>query len=127
MSKLIAVPFAKLKGYDAYGTVTGESWSFSGLLCGVSEETTADDIFAAFDKALAATEDEDEQFLIGDWIQNPTYRSYISGFALVKPKIYDMVCGVSAISSRHSEDDAIANFQVAFCHRHAERLILRGS
>jgi hypothetical protein len=125
MSKLIAVPYAKQKGYEAFGTVTGESWSFSGLLCGVSEETTAEHLFAAFDKAIEATEDEDEQFRIGDWIQDEKYRRYVSGFALVKPEIYDMLDGVSVICTRDSHGDAIANFQVAFCVQHAERLVTR--
>jgi hypothetical protein len=125
MSNLIAVPYAKSKNYDAYGTATGESWSFSGLPCKVDDYTTAEDLFSAFNKALEAEEDEDEQFRIGDWIRDPHYRKYVSGFALVKPEIYDMLDGIGVICSRDSEGDAIANFQVAFCVQNAERLVKR--
>lgn len=125
--KMMVVPFAECKESFGtyYGTPARESWSYSSLECEVDDKTTADDLFEAWDKALSEAQDEDERFEIGDWIQvGPHgYRSRVDGFAIVKPEIIEMLNDVQADVNSDGGGDAIADFQLAFCVKHADRLV----
>ena len=102
-----------------YQTPSGESWSFSPLECPVDENTTAEDIFQAFDDAIANDPDgEDSRW---GWIQQ--YRHRVVGFAIVKPEIAAMQEDTRPVCGSDGAGDAIANFKIAFCVKNADRLL----
>jgi len=75
-----------------------------------------------FDKAIkAADDDEDDRFKLECII---SHRRRVSGFALVKSEIVDMLSDVHAASFSHDADEGIAQFEVAFCVKHADRLVM---
>lgn len=122
--KMMAVPFAENKESFGtyYGIPGGPEMRYAAIECEVDTKTTADDLFKAFDKAIVkADDDEDERFKLECII---SYRHRINGFALVKSEIVDMLDDVRADSFSHERDEGIAQFEVAFCVKHADRLVM---
>jgi hypothetical protein len=129
---MIAVPYAEFRyNYSFskkamepwYQTPSGESWSFSPLECRVDENTTAEDIFQAFEEKITQCELDDGLDLDCRWSWIQQYRDRVAGFALVKPEIAALLEGTRALAGSDGAGDAIANFRVAFCVKNAERLL----
>lgn len=124
--KMMAIPFAENK--ESFGTYYGipggpHNASYAAVECDVNSKTTADDLFKAFDRAIkAADDDEDERFKLECII---SHRNCVNGFALVKSEIVNMLNDVRADAFSHDADEGIAQFEVAFCVKHADRLVLR--
>lgn len=123
--KMMAVPFTENK--ESFGTYYGipggpHNAFYAVIECDVNSKTTADDLFKIYDKAIkAADDDDDEHFKLECII---SHRDRVNGFALVKSEIVDMLDDVRADSFSHDADEGIAQFKVAFCVKHADRLVM---
>jgi len=133
--KMMLVPFSQCTSqWDEtrktvyYGTPSRESWSFAPLECEIDEKATAEDLFRIFDRAIAtakANDDDDEMHRVS-WMLpgSDGYRSRVDGFAIVKPEITAMLDGVRPDVCSDGAGDAIAHFELAFCVKHADRLVM---
>ncbi len=130
--KMMVVPFSQCtsqwdkSGTVYYGTPSRESWSFAPLECEVDDKATAEDLFKIFDREIAAAKGDDDEMHRVSWMLpgSDGYRSRVDGFAIVKPEITAMLDDVHPDVCSDDAGDAIAHFELAFCVKHADRLVM---
>ena len=130
--KMKLVPFKEFKASygNSYGIPGGPESASCVAIDAVwddrfsSDMANIDDLFAILDAEIArvrALDDDDETYKIHSVIDN---RSDIDGFAMVKPEIVEMLDGVRPASHSHESDEGVAQFEVAFCVKHASRIVM---